>query len=117
MRYPKGILNCKVSRENIWTISGPEFGAEEEVTLIIVKMALYGLKSPGAVFLEKLAGVIHDLGYMPTKSDPDLCINPVVNPDGSEYCDIVLCYVYNLLAIPDYPMKTIVGIKSVFKLK
>ena len=31
-------------RENIWTFAGPEFG-EEEGTLMLVKMALYGLKS------------------------------------------------------------------------
>ena len=30
-------------REKIWTIARPEFGAEEG-TLMIVKMALYGLK-------------------------------------------------------------------------
>ena len=30
---------------------------------------------------------------------------------------MVLCYVYNVLAIPATPMKTIDGIKAVFKLK
>ena len=30
--------------EKIWTFAGPEFG-EEEGTLMLVKMALYGLKS------------------------------------------------------------------------
>ena len=36
-------------REKIWTFAGPEFG-EEEGTLILVKMALYGLKPSGAAF-------------------------------------------------------------------
>ena len=31
-------------RENIWTFAGPEFG-EEEGTFMLVKTALYGLKS------------------------------------------------------------------------
>ena len=31
-------------REKIWTFAGPEF-VEEEGTLMLVKMALYGLKS------------------------------------------------------------------------
>ena len=35
--------------ENISTFTGPEFG-EEEGTLMLVKMALYGRKSSGAAF-------------------------------------------------------------------
>ena len=84
---------------------------------MIVKMALYGLKSSGAAFRAKLAGVLHDLGYMPTKADPDVWIKTAVKPDGLEYYEIVLCYVDDVLAISDYPMKKIDGIKSVFKLK
>ena len=76
-------------REKIWTRAGPEFGSEEG-TIMIVKMALYGLKSSGAAFREKLAGVLHDIGYTPSKADPDVWIRPAVKPDGSEYCEMVL---------------------------
>ena len=113
------ILNAYLTakfREKIWTIVGPEFGIEKG-TLMIVKISLYGLKSSGAAFQAKLSGVLHDLGYMPTKADPDLWIKPAVKTDGSEYYEIVLFYVENVLSISDDPMKTIDGIKSVFKLK
>ena len=50
---------------------------------MIVKMALYGLKSSGAAFRAKLAGVLHDIGYIPSKADPDVWISPAVKPDGS----------------------------------
>ena len=40
-----------------------------------------------------------------------------VKPYGKEYYEIVLCYVDDVLAISATPMKTIEGIKSVFKLK
>ena len=40
-----------------------------------------------------------------------------MKPDGSEYYEIVLCYVDNVLAISDDPTKTVDGIKPVFKLK
>ena len=101
------ILACNIQnayltakcREKMWTIAGPEFGAEEG-TLMIVKMALYGLNSLGAYFQAKLAGVIHDLGYMPTKADPDVWIKPAVKPDGSEYYEIVLCYVMLMMYSP-----------------
>ena len=61
--------------------------------------------------------MLHDLVYIPTKADPDVWIKPAVKADGSEYYEIVLCYVDDVLAISDDLMKTIDRIKSVFKLK
>ena len=40
-----------------------------------------------------------------------------MKPDGSKYYEILLCYVDDVLAISDMPMRTMVGIISVFKLK
>ena len=57
--------------ENIWTFVGPEFG-EEEGTLTLVKMALYGLKSSGAELRSKIEGVLSDIGYLSTKGDPNV---------------------------------------------
>ena len=80
-------------------------------------MALYGLKSSGAAFRAKLDGVLHDLSYVPSKADPDVWIIPAVRPNGSEYYDMALCYVYDVLVIAAEPMKTMDGIRAVFKLK
>ena len=49
--------------------------------------------------------------------EPNVWILPAVKPDGTEYYEIVLCYFDDVLAILATPMKTIEGIKSVFKLK
>ena len=84
---------------------------------MIVRMAPYGLKSSGAAFRAKLAGVLHNLDYVPTMADPDVWIKPAVKPDGSKYYEMVLCYVDDVLAITHKPMETIEGIKGVFKLK
>ena len=84
---------------------------------MIVKMALYGLNSSGASFRAKLAGVLHDLSYVPSKADPDVWIRPVVRPNGSEYYKMALCYVDDVLVIVAEPMKTMYGIRAVFKLK
>ena len=84
---------------------------------MIVKMSLYKLESSGLEFRSKLSGVLYYLGCMPTKDYPDVCIKPVEKPDGSQYYQIVLCYVEDVLAISDNLIKTIDGIKSVFKLK
>ena len=103
-------------RENIWSRAGSEFGSEEG-TIMIFKIALYGLKPSGAAFKEKLAGALHDIGYTPSKADPYVWLRPAVKPDGAEYYEIVLCYVDDVLAISDMPMRTMNSIRSVFKLK
>ena len=56
-------------REKIGIFAGPEFG-EEEVTLVLVKMALYGLKSSGVSFQSKLAGLLRHIGYLSKKRGP-----------------------------------------------
>ena len=103
-------------REKVWTIAGPEFGSEEG-SLMIVNMALYGLKSSGAAFRAKLDGVLHDLLYVPSKADPDVWIRPAFSPDGNKYYEMAFCYVYDVMVIAAEPMKTMDGIRAVFKLK
>ena len=71
---------------------------------MIVQMALYGLKSSGASFRSKSAGVLHNLDYIPTMADPDVWIKPAAKPDGSQYYEMVLCYVADVLAISHKPM-------------
>ena len=84
---------------------------------MIVKMALYGLKSLRVAFRAKLSGLIHDIGCTPSKVDPDVWLRPAVKPDGADYYEMVLCYVDDVLAISDMPMRTMYGIRSVLKLK
>ena len=84
---------------------------------MIFKMVLYVLKSSGAAIRAKLAGVIHYIGYTPSKADPDVWLRPEVNTDGSDYYEILLCYVDDVLAISNVPMRTMDGIRSVFKRK
>ena len=80
-------------------------------------MALYGLKSSGAALQYKLEGLLRGIVYITTKGDPDVCIQLAVKPDGTEYHEMVLCYVDDVFTISATPMKTIEGIKVVFKLK
>ena len=68
-------------------------------------------------FRENLSGVIHEIGYTPSKADPYVWLRPAVNPDGAEYYEMVLCYVYDVLTISDMPMRTMDGIRGVLKLK
>ena len=76
--------NC---HEKIWTYAGPEFGSEHGQPMIIRK-ALYGLKSSGVAFRAHLAETLHDIGFKPTKADPDVWIHPVVKPEGPNITSI-----------------------------
>ena len=60
---------------------------------MLVKMSLYELKSSGAAFQYKLVVVLREIGYLSTKGDPDIWIRPSVKPYGTEYHEMVLCYV------------------------
>ena len=103
-------------REKIWIKAGPEFGSEAGKLMLVVR-ALYGLKSSGAAFRALLAETLYDLGYVPTKADPDVWIRPAVKANGFKYYELVLCYVDDVLSVSHDPMKTMQGIKGTFKLK
>jgi hypothetical protein len=103
-------------REKVYVEAGPEFGSEAG-KIMIVKMALYGLKSSGAAFRSKLAGVLHDMNYRPSFADPDVWLRAGTKPCGFEYYEMVLCYVDDVMVISHQPSKTIEGIQAIFKLK
>ena len=63
--------------ELILTTAGPEFGLEEDV-IMVVKMALYGLKPSGAVFIAKLLSLLHDIKYTPYTADLDVWMRPAI---------------------------------------
>ena len=57
--------------EKVYIIAGPEFGEHEGHTLIIFK-ALYGLRTSGKRWHEKLADTLMELGFFPCKVEPDI---------------------------------------------
>ena len=103
-------------REKIYIIAGPEFGSEEG-SIMIIRKALYGLKSSGAAFRAHLAETLYDLSYSPTKADPDVWIRPAVKANGFEYYEITLVYVDDIMCISHDPKATMMGIQATFKLK
>ena len=59
------------TKEKVYIIGGTGFGELEGHTLIIYK-ALYGLKSSGARWHEKLVDSLRDLGFQQSKADDDV---------------------------------------------
>ena len=64
-----------------------------------------------------LANTIWDLGFRPSKADPDVWLKPAIKRDGTNYYEMVLCYVDDVISISEDPMRAIDGIKRTFKLK
>ena len=105
--------NC---REKIWTYAGPEFGSERGQPMIIRK-ALYGLKSSGEAFRAHLAETLHDIGFKPTKAHPNVWIRPVVKLDGSEYYEYIMCYIDDILSVSHDTKSILQSLQGQFKLK
>ncbi len=84
---------------------------------MLVKKALYGLKSSGAAFRAHLAETLDAMGYRPSYADPDVWLRPAVKPDGTEYYEYILCYVDDVLCISHDPKKSMKRIQEDFKLK
>ena len=91
-------------REIICTTAGPEFGSEEG-SIMVVKMDIYGLKLSGAEFRANLASLLHNIGYTPSKADPDVYMIPEIKSDRTEYYKYALVYVDGVLVISCVPMK------------
>ena len=104
-------------KEKIWTIAGPEFGPEDCGKKMLIVRALYGLKSSGAAFRSFLAETIHDLGFVPSRADPDVWMRPAIKEDGFKYWEYLLTYVDDCLCISATPEKVLGGIATKFTLK
>ena len=89
-----GICNAYLesyTTEKVCFIAGPEFGELAGHNLVIVK-ALYGLKSSGKCWHDRLFEVLADMGFMPSKAEPDIWMR-----DAGDHYEYIACYVDDLL--------------------
>ena len=87
-------------QENIWTISGPEFGINKRIRMIIIS-ALYGLKISGALWRSILANTLGKDGLVYTSSEAkkDVWIKREVFPNGKTYYSMILVYVDETMVV------------------
>jgi Reverse transcriptase (RNA-dependent DNA polymerase) len=88
-----------VTKERVYIIGGTGFGELEGHTLIIYK-ALYGLKSSGKRWHERLYDTLHDMGFKPSKANSDVWMRK--NEDIYKY---IAVYVDNLAIASRNPKK------------
>jgi hypothetical protein len=102
--------------EKIWTIAGKKFGSDSGCVMLIV-CALYGLKSSGASWRAMLAQSLTKIGYESTRADPDVWIRAAFKPDGSEYYEMVLVYVDDILHLPHDVRPMMKALADLYELK
>ena len=96
------------TKEKVYTVAGPEFGAKKDCT-IIIKKALYGLSTSSRQWNTTLGDSIRTLGFTPTRADPDLWIK--LNEKGDKY-EYIATYVDDLIIVAENPMSYLNEVKK-----
>ena len=104
-------------KEKIWFEAGAECGEHRGKAMILVR-ALYGLKSSGASWRSMFKQFIEEtLGFAPTRADSDAYIRRNRKVDGTEYYELLLVYVDDVLLISHDPDKVMKDIGKAFEIK
>ena len=85
------------TKEKLYIVAGPEFEEHEGHILVIYK-ALYGLKSSGLRWSQKIHDIMLDMGFSPSKADPCVWLRKAKCATKYEY---VAIYVDDLLIACD----------------
>jgi Reverse transcriptase (RNA-dependent DNA polymerase) len=78
-------------REKIYFVAGPKFGSKQG-RILIIKKALYRLKTSGAAWRSLFSSTLLALGYAPCCGDPDVYIRQATRPNGLEYYEMLTIY-------------------------
>ena len=81
-------LEAKI-KEKLYIVAGPEFEELEGHILVIYK-ALYGLKSSGLRWSQKIHDIMLDMGFSPSKADPCVWLRKAKCATKYEYVAILI---------------------------
>ena len=102
-----------LTREKLYIVGGPEFEELQGHVLVMYK-ALYGTRSGGACWHDKFFDILHDMGFKPSKADPDIWMKS--SKDGSHY-EYIAVYVDDLAICMKDPKSFCDTLKEKYKLK
>ena len=104
--------------EKHYIVCGLEFGLENVGKSALIRRALYGGKSAGRDFRNRLRECMNMLHFKSCPADPDVWMRPATKSDGSKYWEYVLLYVDDVLIISEHGEAVLRGeIGKHFKLK
>ena len=99
------------TKEKVYIVAGPDFGELEGHTLVINK-ALYGLRTSGARFHDKLADTLRDMKFKSCRADPDLWLR-----EQSDHYEYICVYVDDLMVMMKEPQVFFDELEHGYKLK
>ena len=102
-----------LTREKLNIVGGPEFEVLQGHVLVMYK-ARYGTRSGGACWHDKFFDILHDMGFKPSKADPDIWMKS--SKDGSHY-EYIAVYVDDLAICMKDPKSFCDTLKEKYKLK
>ena len=92
-------------------MAGPEFG-DIEGHVLIVRKALYGLKSSGKMWGERCADIFRSIGFTPTRTQDDIWIR-----DKEDHYEYIARYVDDLAIVSKDPQSIIDLLTETHRLK
>jgi hypothetical protein len=99
------------TEELLFIVAGPEFGEREGHTLII-RRALYGLRSSGLRWWETFSEVLIDMGFFPSKAEDDLWMR-----DKGDHYEYIARYVDDLAVASKDPGMIMDELMTKYKFK
>ena len=99
------------TQEKVYTIAGSEFGPTAGCLMVIFK-ALYGLQGSGKAWHSKFADDLYNLGFKPSKADPDLWMRKM--DDHYEY---IATFVDDVTIFSKDPYKILNTLKKKYDFK
>ena len=99
--------------QKICIVGGPEFEEIQGHVLVMYK-ALYGTRSGGACWHDKLFDILHQMDFKPSRADPDMWMKS--SKDGSHY-EYIAVYVDDLAIWMKDPNSFCDRLKEKYKLK
>ena len=99
------------TKQNLYIVAGPEF-EELKGHMLVIHNGLYGLKSSGLRWQQRIHDIMLQLSFRPCKADPYVWLRE----KNDKYKYIATC-VDDLLIASEEPQKIIQVLKEKFKLK
>ncbi len=101
--------------EKIWSTAGPEFHHQgKEGSRVILKRALYGLKTASRSFHEFFGDKLRRMGFTSSRADQDLWLRPSDDYQGYDY---IATHVDDLIIAAKHPSKYMDDIEQEFSIR
>lgn len=99
--------------EKCWERAGPEFG-EENGKVVVIKKALYGLKTSAKRWHSNFSNTLRGLGFVPTRFDSDMWIK--LSKDKAHY-DYICTHIDDFCIFSCDTNKVMENLREVYEIK